>query len=609
MNAALLFAVSLAAQDVDLSKYDPAGGVRVTRTASGLRAEWPAGGGRAALELRLAGEAPLFEALELDGAVLARNVRPLFVVTTGSRTERANERYLFFDKPASRPHQRHEAALEIRSARVESAGRRSEIRLSRLSAGPFAGELVIRLYDGSPLVHLEAALGLDERRVAYIYDFLLAGDFPGFAWKDLEDRFVRAAPEGDPQPVAVRNRAIFAETGTGTLAVFPPPHAFFYPRDYTTNYKFVQAGRGRFGLRQDPAGGPGHEGMFIPWFDAPAGRTQRMGAFVLLHRGKAEEALDRVKRYTNGDSFKPMDGRLAMSSHWHARLTVSEMAGRPRAPEFVRVFKDLGIDIVHLAEFHGDGTPRDPGPKRLPELKAMFDLCRTYSDDRILLLPGEEANAHLNTPAPPNQPPGHWIYLFPKPVYLTLVRPPGTPFEEEVAPYGRVYRAGSEKDMIEILRREKGLAWTAHPRIKSSFTAPDAYKDREWFKDDSLWLGGAWKAMPGDLSDGRGPDPLVRCRGRKGRRGSRMDPPALHRGDRGGRKAADLPDAGNHGVRAAPLRVEGRSRGGILGPPRGVGRGDRRRLHPAPMAALNPAGARPPAPRAAVAARRPPRRD
>jgi hypothetical protein len=76
------------------------------------------------------------------------------------------------------------------------------------------------------------------------------------------------------------------------------------------------------------------------------------------------------------------------------------------------------------------------------------------------------------------------------------------PLVEEIAPYGTVYHAGSEADMVEILRREKALAWTAHPRIKASFACPDAYKEKDWYKDD-LWLGGAWKAMPADLSQNR----------------------------------------------------------------------------------------------------------
>ncbi len=498
--AAICLALLIPSQEVpvDLAGYDAACGIRVERAGKTLRAEWTASGGeRLAAAFDLSG-GPLLASLEVDGAAVARGIRPSYVVTTGSRTERAAERYIFFDKPAGRATKRQKASLDLRAARVRSAGRRLTIAFSGLTAGPFRGELEVHLYAGSPLVHLEAAMGLEEKSVAYIYDFVLEGDFRTLAWKDTGGRFGRAPAQGEPRPVAVRHRTILGETEEGAVAVFPPPHAFFFPRDHSDNFGFAQAGKGMFGLRQDPD----QKNAFVPWFDAPPGRVQRMGAFLLPVRGKAEEALERVARYTRGDAFKPMDGRLTMASHWHCRLTVNEMKGAPVAPEVVRVFRDMGVNLVHLAEFHGDGSPRDPGPKRLAELKAMFDLCRKYSDDRLLLIPGEEANAHLNTPAPPGIHPGHWVYLFPRPVYLTLVRGAGVPFEEEIAPYGKVYHAGSEADMVEILRRERALAWTAHPRIKASFACPDAYREREWYKSD-LWLGGAWKAMPGDLSHPR----------------------------------------------------------------------------------------------------------
>ena len=67
------------------------------------------------------------------------------------------------------------------------------------------------------------------------------------------------------------------------------------------------------------------------------------------------------------------------------------------------------------------GIPPTPAPNAC-QLKAMFDVCRKYSDESVLFIPGEEANAQLNTPAPAGTHAGHWIYLFPKPVYLTLVR-------------------------------------------------------------------------------------------------------------------------------------------------------------------------------------------
>jgi hypothetical protein len=503
MMAVLVLAFALR-QDpsVDLSKYDAACGVRIARRGDSLRAEWTADGAPCAATFRLARNRPLLESLEMKGAPVARGLQPRWIVTTGARVDRPNERYIFFDKPAAGkngPVRTHVSELDPVSVRIESSGRRATIAFGRLTAGPFSGTLDVHLYDGSPLLHLVAAMSQPEARVAYIYDAVLDGDVATLAWKDnTTDAFVRSAPEGEPRPVGVRHRTIMAESDAGTVAVFPPPHAFFFPRDHTDNFKFVQAGRGRFGLRQDPD----QKNAFVPWFDAPPGRTQSMGVFLLLSTARAEETLARVLRYTHGDRFPPMDGRLTFTSHWHSRLTVSEKAGQPRAPELVRVFKELNVNIVHLAEFHGDGHPTDPGPQRLPELQGMFDLCRKYSNGEVLLLPGEEANAQLNLPAPKGTPPGHWVYLFPKPVYLTLVRGEGVPFEEEVAPYGKVYHAGSEADMAEILRREKALAWTAHPRIKASFACPDAYREKPWYKSDT-WLGGAWKAMPADLSEPR----------------------------------------------------------------------------------------------------------
>lgn len=500
----LIAAAALSVATVDFSGYDPTCGVRVAQREAAVEVTWSGAEGEArAAVFSLEKDKPLIAALEANGVTIAREVRPVFTVTTGSRVERPNERYIFFDKPVTRPTKQHVAELNMKSVKVESVGARATLTFSGVTAGPFSGDLVLRFYAGSPFVHVEAAMSLEEKAVAYIYDFTLEGEWSGVAWKDnVTDEWQRAEARGAARPVGVRHRAIFGETSAGAVAVFPPPHAFFFPRDHTVNFKFAQVGERSFGLRQDPAGGPGHEGQYIPWFDAPAGKTQRMGAFVLATADKAEAALERVKRYTNGDVFKTLPGRFTFTTHWHVRLAMGELNGKPVGAEVAKVFKAMNVNLVHLAEFHGDGTPFDSGPKRLPQLKAMFEVCRKYSDERLLFIPGEEANAQLNTPPPRGTPAGHWIYMFPKPVYLTLVRGAGVPFVEEIAPYGTVYHAGSEADMVEILRREQGLAWTAHPRIKASWAAPDSYKDKEWFKDD-LWLGAAWKAMPGDLSERR----------------------------------------------------------------------------------------------------------
>jgi hypothetical protein len=483
---------------VDLSEYKTDCAVKIRQEKEGLVAKWNTRQGEAAMTFSLEAGSPLFAKMEMAGKALASKIDPQFVVTTGSRKGQPGNRYIFFDNPATRASERHVGKLELAGVKVKSNGDRVTLTFSGLSAGPFSGALLVHLYDASPLVQVEASMAIDKPDVAYVYDSLLVGEFKTIAWKDLSDQFVRQPAAGEMKAVAVRLRTIMAEQEGGTIAVFPPPHSWFFPRDYTNNLKFAQVGAAGFGLRQDAKGG----GAFVPWFDAPAGKTQRMDFFVMLSPDGAEKTLAGVAEYTHNDSFKPLPGHLTFTSHYHSRLTVAEMAGKKDVtPEFVAVMKGMGVNIVHLSEFHGDGNPDDPGPRRLPQMKAMFELCRKYSDQKLVLIPGEEGNKYLGKPAP-REHPGHWSYLFPRPVYLTFVRAAGVPFVEEVGGYGRVYHVGSTNDMVKLLEEEKGLAWTAHPRIKASYKTPDAFKEEPWYKSD-IWLGAAWKAMPGDLSEDR----------------------------------------------------------------------------------------------------------
>jgi hypothetical protein len=149
-----------------------------------------------------------------------------------------------------------------------------------------------------------------------------------------------------------------------------------------------------------------------------------------------------------------------MSSHFHNEFVMKDILANkpiPDTPGFVKVFHATGIDIVHLAEFHYTAHPKGPDEVRLKELKTLFDMCKRYSNNRLLLLPGEEPNEFFG---------GHWLQLFPKPVYWIMSRKAGENFVTNDATYGTVYHVGDSKDMLELLNKEKGLAWTAHPRTK-----------------------------------------------------------------------------------------------------------------------------------------------
>jgi hypothetical protein len=131
-------------------------------------------------------------------------------------------------------------------------------------------------------------------------------------------------------------------------------------------------------------------------------------------------------------------------------------------------------------------------------MAAMFDECRRWSDDQLLLIPGEEVNEFLGLELEGKHP-GHWMSLFSRPVHWTMRREGEQPFVEQHPQYGKVYHVGGRADMIRLIREENALVWAAHPRIKASSWTPDIFREEDFYLADS-WLGGAWKAMPGDLS-------------------------------------------------------------------------------------------------------------
>jgi hypothetical protein len=506
---------------VDLSRYSVTCGVKVSQEPGRIHINWPMDErewGRATLNLT-PGQ-PLIESLAIangatgNGAPLLQGIDPVTFITVGTREGTPgrpptmsiwNE---FFDRPAKRPFQIYSSRLELKQARVVGEGRRATVTVGDLTVGPFNGELQFTFYPTSRLVHVEAVVQTQEDRRAIVYDAGLTGDSPGWqrmAWMDTEGRWQRAAVDSltADQALAVRHRTVVAETAHGSVACFPPPHQFHFPRDWTDNLKFAWAGPGHhgpptpfgFGVRQVADG----KRAFEPWFNAPPGTPQRLGVLYLLTGGSAEDALRETLRYTHNDRFARLPGHVTFTSHYHMAVAMDAMARQFQGvPEFVTAFKEMGVNAVHIADFHGDGHPKDPGPLRLPELEAMNKECRRLSDPELLVIPGEEINEFLGI-VEPGKHPGHWMSLFPKPIYWTQTRTNDWPFAEPHPPYGTVYHVGSRADMSELLRREHGLAWSAHPRIKASSWTPDIFRHEDFYLAD-FWLGAAWKAMPADLS-------------------------------------------------------------------------------------------------------------
>jgi hypothetical protein len=292
----------------------------------------------------------------------------------------------------------------------------------------------------------------------------------------------------------VRYRTLAAKTANGSIAVFPLPHRYFMPRDYTTNMAYLWHNEWRgnvsIGVRQLPD----DNSPFYPWMNAPPGAEQRMGVFYLADDRDARSVIDDVLRYTNRDTFPKLPGFQRLSSHWHLSYTEQAMEkGFDWPPPFKAVMKGLGLDASMIADFHGDLHPGDLTDLRLKELDAYYKACKAQSEKDFLLIPSEEANVHLG---------GHWILLLPKPVLWHMQSLPGRPFVDTHPQYGKVYHVGNAKEMLELIRLENGFAYQAHPRTKGSMGFPDKIRDTEHFRDPR-YLGFGWKQMNSDLSSPR----------------------------------------------------------------------------------------------------------
>lgn len=493
---------------VDLKNFTHKNGTAAIAEGDVLTVSWPAGKNRTGrLIFDLSAEKPLFRSIELlDGNKkhqIVSGLDPAFVLSVGKRDLISQNGWnIFFDKVPYKRFKVHNIDVEKSSAAVRSVGSRTMVNIGRLSAPGFTGSLEITLYNGSPLLNIAAVMSTDVDSTAILYDAGLVSAAPAWdkiGWSDVNDRMQSMYPAANDtaRGLEVKYRTIVGENSHGSLAIFPAPHQYFYPLDEAFNLNFVWAGNGYrnvikgygLGIRQDLFG----DRRFVPWFNAPPGTKQRLNFFVLLSEGNSSLALDEVKRYTNNDRYASLPGYKTMASHFHNEFIMKVvMANKPvpAQPKFIDVLKKTGLDIVHLAEFHYTAHPKGPDSLRLIELDALFQLCEKASTKDFLLLPGEEPNEFFG---------GHWLQLFPKPVYWIMSREPGAPFVTNDSKFGKVYRISSQKEMLDLLEKEKGLAWTAHPRTKGSTGYPDKYKSESFFKHQSF-LGAAWKAMPADLS-------------------------------------------------------------------------------------------------------------
>ena len=504
---ALAVGTAAAAVPVDLEAYRD-GSATVATNDEEVRVNWR---DEAELEWSLAFRRdpakPLIASLEVGGEPVLRDGRPYYSVETGIRRKGWDA---FFDYPPAHAQgtEAHMATFELDGIRVESAGNRVRVRLGGFRAGPFQGSLVYTIFAGSRLVKQEAVVRTDEPDLAFFYDAGIEFAAPEqervgrnmetpYAYYDTEGERRSAVANGfQPERVQhrVRYRTMATAAGAGSVAAFPAPHQYFFPRDFTSNLSqnWHRSWRGKvsLGIRQVRD----TNWQFYPWANAPPGTDQSLSVFLLASSRPPEDVLEDALRYTNRDRFAALDGFKTMASHFHLAYTVQALEhGMDWVPPFKPVLQEMGVNAAIIMDFHGDGHPRDLTELRLSELDSFFKACKKMSGKDFLLIPSEEANVHFG---------GHWGLIFPKPIYWWMNRPEGGEFVSKHKRYGTVYSTADAAELLELVRREGGWMYQTHARTKGSTGYPDAIWDTPHFRDPR-YFGAGWKAMPSDLSSPR----------------------------------------------------------------------------------------------------------
>jgi hypothetical protein len=425
------------------------------------------------------------------------------------------------------------------SCQVKTDGARIEVVFPGFEAGIFSGSLQYTVYRGTNLLRQEAIAKTMEPSVAYKYVSGLKGfaiaDDTRVVWRDTARGWQHYGFGGavNQQPVALRarNRLGILETHGGSLAFLPPSHKFFWSREIETNLGYVyyrKDGENSFsiGARQAEA-----EIGAKPWgisdavwnrrvgesrgdlnnfalYNAPPGTLQRMPVYFYLSPEDSRATQQAVMAFTHDDVYKPLPGYKVLVSHFHFHFNeqLTDAGTEDLEPTWLPVFRDLGINMAILADFHSDSHPTDTGKLRFDEQKVYFEGCQRFSDRDMLLIPGEEPDANFG---------GHYMFVFPKPLFFSHVKEPakgpaGQPFEENLAPYGKVYHTTTADTELTLLKQERGLVWQTHPRTKGSAGYPDAVREKDFFRSDRF-LGGSFQSLPVDLSQKRLCE--VRCLG------------------------------------------------------------------------------------------------
>ncbi len=398
------------------------------------------------------------------------------------------------------------ATYQAQSCEVKTNGARLEISFPGVKVGIFAGRLQYDVFKGSNLIRQVLIAKTDHPSAAFKYDGGLKGlpiqSTSRVVWRDLSNRvqdnqFGGSISQG-PATVFSSNRLIAAELQGGSIAVFPPPHSFYWARESSQNlgaswYRKDSETSFSFGLRQAENEEDPEFFHNFALYSARPGTWQQMPVFLYVSPEPGQAGLDAALTFTRGDRFKAIPGYKVMGTHYHVGLVLRlrKSGGIDNRLNDVEAAKGAGIDIYGIIDGSGGRTDEE----RLKGLADYYDAARRQSDKNFLIMPDREnAGVELR---------GHTDLLLSKPVFWLPKRAPGQPLVEQHPKYGTVYNLGSPADMMEMTERENALIFMPHPRSKGSTGFPDAVKDTAHFRHPNYrGLGYRW-GMGIDASEKR----------------------------------------------------------------------------------------------------------
>lgn len=408
------------------------------------------------------------------------------------------------------------AAYAVQRCVLKTDGLRLEVSFPGVTLLPFTGQLQYTFYRGTNLIRQEVIAKTDLPSVAYKYDAglgHLASGGTRAIWRDATGAEVTEGFGGginkDPVPVQSQNRILALQTSGGGIALFPPPHNFFWAREISTNlgYNWYRKDPDGFvagGVRQaESEAAPGQSGRGTQDFrdnfalySAPPGSMQRMAVYLQVDPAGGAKAMEGARAFTRGDHYKPLPGFQVMLAHLHAYFVrrLKEAGGNPDEKALdLDAAKAVGVNVLAPIDGGAAGRGKPPSPEEyLSDLDMLYDMVKRHSDRDFTIMPNLEITEG-EVPSLVTAMGGHWDFQMPHPVYYAQGRTAGQPLVEQQPGRGNVYHLGSAQDMTEMMHREGIIAFMPHPRSKGSTGYPDALKDTPRFQDESFrGIGWRW---------------------------------------------------------------------------------------------------------------------